>query len=103
MNKRRHRDAVLRRRPWRHRNQGADTSSLDTDHPGRRVAVLAGVVVVAFLAGWSADGPTAGIVMAVALGAGCASPVLGARRAGLTSEADGRPGQPGPGRRARGR
>ena len=56
-------------------------NKLNVQHLGRKCAVLAAVVVVAFLSGWSADGLTGGIVMAVALGAGCAAPVFREQRA----------------------
>jgi len=56
-------------------------NKLNAHHLGRKSAVLAAVVIAAFLSGWSADGLTGGIVMAIALGAGCAVPVLREERA----------------------
>lgn len=55
-------------------------NKLNVHHLGRKCALLAAVVIVAFLSGWSADGPTGGIVLAIALGAGCAVPVFGEER-----------------------
>ena len=51
-------------------------SKLNVHHLWRKCAVLTAVVVVAFLCGWSATSLTGGVVMALALGAGCAVPVF---------------------------
>jgi len=51
-------------------------SKLNVQHLWRKCAVLTAVVVVALLSGSSATGLTGGVVMALALGAGCAVPVF---------------------------
>jgi hypothetical protein len=47
----------------------------------RKVTTLAAVIVVALACGWSALGPTEGIVLAIALGAACAPLVFAQTRA----------------------
>jgi hypothetical protein len=45
-----------------------------------KVSIEAAMMITGFLAGWSSDGITAGVVMSVALGAGVALPVFRGRR-----------------------
>jgi len=50
------------------------------DRLAHKVSIKAAVMITGFLAGWSSDGITAGVVMSVALGAGVALPVFRGRR-----------------------
>ena len=50
--------------------------NMNIDHLARKCAVLAIVVIIGFLSGWSATGPTGAFVTAIALGAGCAVAVF---------------------------
>jgi hypothetical protein len=45
-------------------------------HLARKYATLAAVIIVAFLCGWSAMGLPAGLVLAIALGAGVTAPIF---------------------------